>query len=202
MNVSAENRRLVFIFPSHKLAIHCTPKAGFTSMKTACMATLGLTGSARGKGLLLTWEEVPDDYVAVASVRHPVDRAISLWVNGVRDQPRRFSPGLAAIGIHPGMGFRDFVERLADGWPDDHHAAPQSTLFDPWADCGHTLRLLKFNKLGTEWEKLRKDYPLLAGLPHMNMSDPSAKRSAYSDLESIDILKCLYSRDMEEFGFG
>lgn len=194
--VSRFNRRLVLLLREHGLAIHPTPKAAFTSIKTATMTAKGLRGRPAFPHMK-TWEAVPSDFVRVASIRHPVKRAVSAWVNGVASRPRRFSQGLYAAGMRPGMEFERFVEILSEGFPDDHHVAP---LVDLLAPAGE-VRLLRVENLGEDWAKLRKRYPVLGVLPHLNASAPDLARRAFKETKLIERLHEIYRADLKEYGY-
>lgn len=115
------------------------------------------------------------EWVTIASVRHPCDRFVSaMWsVMGTRT-----------------------VDDVLSEWPLDRHIAPLWS----WFAGLNITRFIRFERLASDWDELRSDYPHLDALPHRQrgLSRPVGWRDAY-DWEKISPL---YRPDFERFGYA
>lgn len=144
-----------------------------TSEEIALGMRLGL-----GKGFYTRQKtDIPDDWLSVAFVRHPIDRLLSCY------QQKVVETGASGLrrhhGITRGMGFDDFVDKVAksrDGPKCDDHIRSQSA--NLVVDDEIVPRLLgRFERILEDWAAIRLHIEHWCGrdygeLPHRN---PSAR---------------------------
>lgn len=206
VRVRIERRRLVFAMTDHRLAIHASPKAAATAIRNACLAVQGIAVAAEADGQreaerwLVALEEVPSDCETVATVRHPVERVASLWADKVCGAGR-MPGGLREAGVTRNMGLREFLRLIAWRWPDDPHAAPQSSLL-AGLDRFRRRRIIRFEDLAGGWRALQQTYPFLPGLPVANATCSRLRAAALADREAVALATDLYRADMDAYGYG
>lgn len=188
--IPVSRRRLWFLFEEHGIAIHATPKVAATSIRNACLQAKGIQAKPvadkqrEAFRFLRATEELPEDTRRIATVRHPVDRAISTW----RDKcmgDGRMPQGMKEAGIHKGMDLDSYIRRL---WVcRDVHTVPMSRLFPG------SIPVVMYEHLDHMWEWMRSQVPDLPSLPVSNVSShprppvPPRTEEALRDFYAEDI---------------
>ncbi len=121
-------------------------------------------------------EEEWDNSFKVAFVRHPIDRAISAMATTIGD----------ILTIEDGMGFNPLLFKPMVEFIDEH------------------LDFIgRYERIDEDWERLRRMFPTLKPLIHVNKSPTGDPHPGKKDLTKHDeeFVREYYEEDFEQFGY-
>lgn len=177
----------LWVIPEINLAIYLIPKIACTSMKKALRPILTIKRPQAERVDL-------SGYVTAIPVRSPWERVRSVYAGKVlRDS---IKPALLVyMGATPFMEFPKFLEIIMRTPLEarDKHVLPQHLLYNSPYWTGPDI-VLRFEKIGNEWNRLRGVVPQLPVLPHHNNNNgfrPDWTR------ETVEMAAEIYSEDIE-----
>lgn len=189
-NVPYHDGRTVFLI---------NPKCANSAIKSALLVAQGHDGRQMHRNST-TWSprQVADSgYRAIAVVRNPYARAVSIWqskiMRGGRSGLTRFR------GIEHGQSFLDFlraVQHVGD-YPEQHVRAQ-------WVGMVHGRRFLPEQVFKLEdpgfWEEIRRNLPGLPPLVPRNESGAPAWQELCTG-EARELILRRWGRDFDVFGY-
>lgn len=143
-----------------------------------------------------------------AFVRNPFDRVVSLYKNKFRSLKNFDVEGFLYTDylngvFHPQMSFTDFVEVLVmipDRLADRHFKSQFCMIYEvPGVNVSF---IGKFEHLAQDFEELRKSFPQLGVLPHLNRSPSNIDYRSYYNRRTVQLIADRYRQDIEHFGYG
>lgn len=175
--------RHVMWLPGARIGYFRIAKAANSSIRTALAQTFELTSSAghapskdafwAEQGRARVWRMRPAAYAlhpatragwSFTFVRHPVARLYSCWHNKVVENPVLL-PGMAEMGITPGMDFDAFVEVVART-PDTEseiHLRSQTSIVS-WRGRVLPDFVGRVEKVGADWNHVRYEIRMRCGI--------------------------------------